>query len=196
MNTSKKKTKFKPAMPENETERNLGTVSNPSTASVDEKPKPETASGLTPEQEQRAAAAMRSVMEKISNLTNFGLGTYIEPGSSLAERKKNFDRDRAELLEAEYLLQFERCVCWLNHEIARTVKINQNYSSYGLKHIVERDIGYLTNGVFIAAAVHCGFRWREYADPNPCFNVSGHSIRAVIKRQDKDRELQRLYKDC
>ena len=45
------------------------------------------------------------------------------------------------------------------------------------KLVVEQEIGYVTNGAFIAAAVHCGFDFKIEPDsPNPYFNMSKKSI--------------------
>jgi hypothetical protein len=43
-------------------------------------------------------------------------------------------------------------------------------------------IGYMPNGVFITATIHCGFECKVYEDtPNPCFNVSEASVKALEK---------------
>ncbi len=63
--------------------------------------------------------------------------------------------------------------------------INKNYTSYGLKHIVERflaidtnnGINYISNGVLILAMYSCGYRiWRAKGDKNCFFNVSEKSV--------------------
>ena len=46
-------------------------------------------------------------------------------------------------------------------------------SSYGLKHVAEAEIGYTTNGAFIAAAIAEGFIVRRVGDgPNALLNIS------------------------
>jgi hypothetical protein len=61
---------------------------------------------------------------------------------------------------------------WLRqHNKLKT--INKSGTSYGLKHSAEHDIGYITNGVFIAAAVAEGFRVVRVGDtPNAWLNIS------------------------
>jgi hypothetical protein len=55
----------------------------------------------------------------------------------------------------------------------RLKSFNKRGTSYGLKHIAEHDMGYCTNGVFIAAAIAEGFRVRrEGRSPNAVFNIS------------------------
>jgi hypothetical protein len=61
---------------------------------------------------------------------------------------------------------------WLGRQ--KMIKtINRTGTSYGLKHVAERDIGYLTNGIFIAAAHACGYRVVRVGDsPNAWLNIS------------------------
>jgi hypothetical protein len=57
---------------------------------------------------------------------------------------------------------------WPNR-FAKIKALNQTGTSYGLKHVAERDVGYLTNGAFIAE----GFAVRRVGDsPNAVFNIS------------------------
>jgi hypothetical protein len=66
--------------------------------------------------------------------------------------------------------------------------INRRHSSYGLKHLAEPEIGYVTNGAFIAAAVHCGFSFETYPDsPNVCFGISEKSIKAKQRAHREKR---------
>lgn len=67
--------------------------------------------------------------------------------------------------------------------------INTNYSSYGLKHLVERylskftrmEINYVSNGALILAMYDAGFRLKRLEDgsPNCYFNVSQKSIKKL-----------------
>lgn len=73
---------------------------------------------------------------------------------------------------------------WLT-QVEKTKGIRRTTpSSYGLKHIAEKDIGYISNGVFIAAAIHCGFKYTREA--NPHFNMSPESIAAILERQKRE----------
>ena len=61
---------------------------------------------------------------------------------------------------------------WLRGQTKRKT-LNKSGTSYGLKHVAERDVGYITNGVFIAAAVAEGFRVvRIRETPNAWLNIS------------------------
>jgi hypothetical protein len=43
-------------------------------------------------------------------------------------------------------------------KLTQRKRINWQDSSYALKHILEPDLGYMTNGEFIYAAIHAGLR--------------------------------------
>jgi len=76
----------------------------------------------------------------------------------------------------------EQCsaVCrWLQSK-TKIKTINGKWSSYGLKHLAEDEIGYVTNGAFIRAAIHSGFAYRlSPSNPNVEFNISEKSLKAV-----------------
>ena len=79
-------------------------------------------------------------------------------------------------------LQFVRTCEWLEN-INKIKTINTKHTSYGLKHIAEKHIGYITNGVFIAAAIYCGFDFKVRArNPNVMFNMSEKSIKEISQR--------------
>jgi len=50
------------------------------------------------------------------------------------------------------LAQFIVARRWLS-QFGKLKSLNKRGSSYGLKHVAAHDIGYVTNGVFIAAAI-------------------------------------------
>jgi len=43
--------------------------------------------------------------------------------------------------------------------------------------MAEQEIGYITNGVFIAAAIHCGFDVKFDGSPNVMINISEKSLK-------------------
>ena len=67
-----------------------------------------------------------------------------------------------------------KAICeWLNTYIGHRKTVNTNSNSYGLKHMVERAIGhYVCNGMFIAAALACGYKMKYWNGPNCCFAMS------------------------
>ena len=69
--------------------------------------------------------------------------------------------------------EFKAICDWLNTYIGRRKTINTDSSSYGLKHTVERAIGhYVCNGMFIAAALACGYKMKYWDGPNCYFAMS------------------------
>jgi hypothetical protein len=70
-------------------------------------------------------------------------------------------------------------VCEWLAAIEKTKTINDRHSSYCLKHMAAHDLGqYVANGVFIAAAVHCGFPYRLFpGSANVRFGISERSLR-------------------
>ena len=72
---------------------------------------------------------------------------------------KELRKDRHQLLS--YLDQCNRVETWLMG-VHRRKTVNKRFTSYGLKHRVERSLpqgqdNYVSNGAFIAATLHLGF---------------------------------------
>lgn len=124
---------------------------------------------------------IKRIMDKVPNLNDFGIGVYNERKKKPDAREKELAEGKTQLLDS-----VEACnkVCkWLS-AVAKIKTINDNRSSYGLKHIAEVDIGYVTNGVFITAAIYCGYPYRvESGDPNVPFGMSEKSVKAIMQRQ-------------
>ncbi len=117
-----------------------------------------------------------SVLTKVPELTDFGIGLYEQGrGLSKEEYKLEFSRQQEKLLDSTDA--FERTCVWLS-KIEKIKTINKRRASYSLKHIAEEEIGYITNGVFIAAAIYSGFNYKiEYNYPNVYFGMSEKSIK-------------------
>src|SRR5262249_11099779 len=112
----------------------------------------------------------------IPELTDYGVGIgdqHLIPPT----HRVTFEQARASLLNGA-----EACtrVCdWLAR-LERTIAINTRVSSYGLKHLAEPTIGYVTNGECNAAAVPCGFPYRLVPGSlNVWFGVSARSVRKI-----------------
>ena len=71
-------------------------------------------------------------------------------------RQAKFAEERAALFEPRSLDQFDKARKWLR-QFRKLSSLNRRGTSYGLKHVAEPEIGYVTNGVFIAAAIAEGF---------------------------------------
>ena len=115
-----------------------------------------------------------AVMKQIPYLNEFGVGLF-NGGLGLTpdERAQQLETDKQALLRSA-----ESCtkICiWLSE--LRPAK-HFRRSSYGLKHLAEPEIGYVTNGAFIVAAVHCGFPYRvKSGSPNVDIGISEMSLR-------------------
>ena len=103
--------------------------------------------------------AIAAVLLKLPELTYYGVSLYGESISLLSPEK------RAELHTSEHarllhdVAGFDAACSWLCTR-ARIKTLNRNHNTYGLKHYMERDkFGYVSQGIFIAAAVHLGFKY-------------------------------------
>ncbi len=77
---------------------------------------------------------------------------------SLEERAAEIHCYRDEMLTPQALDQFERCRRWLEVQ-PRTRKVHRKSgNSYCLKEEVEQESGYVSSGMFTAAAIACGYQ--------------------------------------
>jgi hypothetical protein len=114
-----------------------------------------------------------AVIAKIPGLNAYGVGFYC--GVKAADRPDWLARNQRDLLED--VDGCSRAESWLRDK-AKTKTVNRRRSSYGLKHVAEKEVGYITNGAFIAAAIHCGFPYRvDLHSPNVGFGISERSLR-------------------
>ncbi len=71
--------------------------------------------------------------------------------------------------------EIEICKRWISTFISPRTTLNNQYSSYGMKHLVEDWAEtYVSNGAFIAAAIDLGYRYKQgqAKSPNAVFNMS------------------------
>jgi hypothetical protein len=104
-------------------------------------------------------------------LTAFGFGVW--HGTPDEDLDAAFDEARRQLLQDAP--QFESACEWIERRLQPRQTINGAYDSYALKHVAEREIGYLTNGTFIAAMAACGYELQP-AGANALFNVCSQSV--------------------
>lgn len=108
------------------------------------------------------------------NLAPFGLWC----ADALITRER-FDAERDLMTDPDHLGQFRRALAFLLVCVDRRRELNQRSTSYGMKHQVEhamRAAGergvYVSNGMFIAAALTLGFRVEPIArTPNAWTNA-------------------------
>ncbi len=109
------------------------------------------------------------VLETEPTLNGFGFGLTRSAYPSDADYERQLIASRNEMIQ-EYEV-FTMVSDWLRLNAKPRKTINPAMSSYGWKHHVERKIGrYVSNGIFIAAAIHCGFKYKKMA-PNADFNL-------------------------
>jgi hypothetical protein len=128
---------------------------------------------------EASAEQMRGIMGDWPLLCTNGLSSY--PGRTREERSERLRESRADRLSDRYLDEFERSRRWLRL-IPKRQTINRAGSSYGLKHQAEDYIGYVSNGMFIAAAIAEGFRVKrcDSGSPNAYFNISSLARRMRV----------------
>jgi len=91
------------------------------------------------------------------------------------EGPKTFHTD--DKFELDYLRQIDTCIEWLKaKKIDRG--INQLSTSYGIKHIIERELNtYVSNGCFIAAVLFLGIPYKRISgSPNILIAISGTEL--------------------
>jgi hypothetical protein len=95
--------------------------------------------------------------------------------------------ERRELLES--VERFEAACIWIRKHLPLSPRSRRYFSSYVLKQIAEREMGYLSNGVFIAAMLASGHRYlRQGAhNPNAYFPLSTRRVVALDHRQARRR---------
>lgn len=91
-----------------------------------------------------------------------------------------FPTSRPAMLDGSAVAEFQRAVEWLG-TVRQTSRINSKRVSYGYKHEVERyhaahypgQLEYVSNGMFIAAALHMRFRIKrdDWDSPNVFLNL-------------------------
>ena len=112
---------------------------------------------------------LNEILKREPTLTPFG----IEGPGTFKSNNPGFGPDD--------ISQIEDCITWLKYK-PHTKRINNDISSYGLKHQVESDMGcYVSNGAFIAAVIHLQIPYKRIPQsPN---------ILIAIKRKNPEREF-------
>jgi hypothetical protein len=117
------------------------------------------------------AAEMERILEQEPTLSDFGFG-LADFYKTREEAVVKFREDRERICDSNCLAEFIAARGWLK-QFAKLKSFNKRGSSYSLKHVAEHDIGYVSNGVFIAAAIAEGFRVQRIGDsPNAWLNIS------------------------
>jgi hypothetical protein len=118
--------------------------------------RPRDVDDLTPAELAAAAIDMDRVLEREPLLSDNGF-KQLRGRLRLAEHNAQFLKWREDMRQPRFLAQFMAARGWLR-QFGKVKAPNRLETSYGLKHWAEDDIGYVTNGVFIAAAIAEGCR--------------------------------------
>lgn len=131
-----------------------------------------------------SVSLIKNATSKLSQLTDFGVGLSLNSKELVkVEYEKYFKNQQFALIKR--IDGFNKTCKWLA-KISKIKTINKSRSSYGLKHLAEKEIGYITNGVFIAAAIHCGFDFKlQIGSANVFFNMSEKSLKHIENAYDK-----------
>ena len=157
-------------------------------------------SDLTLVQEGELQQQLRGVVQAHPDLTAFGLGVYNQGRKSPSQVGQEVRLGQEEMLQPKEMLNFVLCCEWLD-QVERTKRPTRKHQSYGYKHRVERWLGafkgfgcHISNGMFIAAAVHKGFEIQATrpGSPNCYLNISSRSVAALDKEIEMITEIRQL----
>lgn len=112
-------------------------------------------------------SALRSILEVEPDLCEHGYRGGFKANSRVHPPLEQFEASRAELLAGGHEHQFQAAISYLDLVPPSRVKRIKQRNSYNLKHLAEswsrssnnpnRDTAYVSNGVFILAALYRGF---------------------------------------
>lgn len=122
---------------------------------------------------------LAEVMQQHPLLGSFGIGVYNPMTKTVQQRQDELAADREELAGAEARVM--EIAAWLRENI--TPIKTPTVSSYGVKHVMERESGmYVNNGEFIAAALIAGYTFK-YDQPNVLFGMSARDLNRMRATQ-------------
>jgi len=127
---------------------------------------------------------VNAVLEQHTWLHFCGYGLPYDPSKTVAERTHSVQVWRAALLDASSIVQIQKTCEWIKENFEQQKTVNYRHTSYGLKHIVEKKTGYISNGQFIVAALLCGYTMgrKSHSSYNPSFNIKEVSVKRSEKK--------------
>lgn len=122
---------------------------------------------------------IQKVLNQLPLLSLDGLGLIQNTDElSSAEFKEALAQSQRRLLANT--ADFDKACAWFA-QIEKSTSMNHKHTSYGLKRLAERDIGAVSHGALIAAAIHCGFKFKtRNGSPNIKFNLAEASLQALV----------------
>lgn len=138
-------------------------------------------------------ARLAITMARHSELNDFGIGLYGGHKDKPEHETTVINLTNRQTLRSSGKA-VEATVAWLRENIEPTRTINQRRSSYGIKHVADKDIGYITNGVLIAAGIIAGYPYKIVpGSPNVSFGMSERSLRDVSTRRRSPEHVLKKY---
>lgn len=132
--------------------------------------------------ESRTWDKLKALMAEHPTLTHFGIRSTGEcfPDESPEWRDRILQAEREMFRDSTADVIWT--IAWLRSNVEPIKTINRRHSSYGLKHLAEKfsPNGYLSNGVFIAAAMIVGYPFKVNP-PNVMFGMSQRSIKELSR---------------
>jgi hypothetical protein len=138
-------------------------------------------------------ARLPITMARHPALNDFGLGHYGGHKDKSDAEKGTINAENRRVLRAS-APAVATTVMWLRENVEPTLTINKRRTSYGIKHVAEKDIGYITNGVFIAAGIIAGYPYEiDHSSANVPFGMSEKSLKDISERRTSpERFLKRF----
>lgn len=137
---------------------------------------------------------IQAVMEQYPLLNNGGATMLYEGGKTWAERRALQAEWRADLLRPDTVRGIKKACDWIQEKTVKR-KGYDGSGSYGWKHVVERDTGYITNGQFIVAALLCGYKM-ERDEYNPRFNIQLRTDAELQAKKTRNKFYRWLKAEC
>lgn len=111
------------------------------------------------------------VLSNYPDLSYFGFGRRDGCGGRFTDEE--FRKLRETLRKSGDMVEAARE--WIRRHYLPRKTLNRHAGSYRIKHVIEKDVGYVSNGACIAAMILEGYRVGTPGEdwgPNCCFNVS------------------------
>lgn len=138
-------------------------------------------------------ARLAITMAKHPELNDFGIGLF-DGGRGLSDEERHAQNVQNRGILRASAAAVTSTVTWLQENVKPTRTINTRHTSYGIKHIAEKDIGYITNGVMIAAGIIAQYPYEIVpGSPNVPFGMSEKSLKEVsTRRRSPERVLKQF----
>jgi hypothetical protein len=129
---------------------------------------------------------IEAVIKRHPLLTNYGYGLGDEALELPRDERRALHRKEQEALLGN-LEQVGRAMKWWAAKEKTATTKSQKYDSYALKNnFAEAEVGYVSNGAFIAAGILCGFEVVGTGrGVNVYFNLSARSLRPCAEAETR-----------